>query len=372
MAMIQAIAMPKWGMTMIEGKLVAWLARQGASVAKGQDLMEVETEKITNVVESPASGAIRRILVQPGATAPVGALLGVIADADAPDSEVDAFVAGYAERGQGRMAEAGGGPAARLVGAAGAKLNLLSLGQAGTPAVLLHGFGGDMGTWLFNQDALAAERRVVVFDLPSHGESEPLPEASASVEAIADLVDAALDALQVERAHLVGHSLGGAVALILAAARPERVASLALLAPAGLGLDISTEYLDGYVAADRRKSMKETLAKLFADQQAVTAAMVENVLRFKRRDGVSETLATLAQRLGRNGRQSLNLSDALARVTVPVLAIWGGKDAIVPLPQDWPANLRVQKIEGAGHMPMMEAAGEVNRLLAAHFQEAER
>ena len=69
---IQAITMPKWGMTMTEGKLAGWLAPEGADVATGQEIMEVETEKITNVVESQGRGRLRRIVVSEGATAPVG------------------------------------------------------------------------------------------------------------------------------------------------------------------------------------------------------------------------------------------------------------------------------------------------------------
>ncbi|MBN9031439.1 MAG: hypothetical protein J0I23_16690 [Rhizobiales bacterium] len=63
-AQLQPITMPKWGMTMTEGRLSAWLVKEGERIATGQEIMEVETEKITNVVEGHVSGLLRRIVVE--------------------------------------------------------------------------------------------------------------------------------------------------------------------------------------------------------------------------------------------------------------------------------------------------------------------
>jgi pyruvate dehydrogenase E2 component (dihydrolipoamide acetyltransferase) len=369
MASIQAITMPKWGMTMVEGKLVRWLADEGKHIATGQEVMEVETEKITNVVESTVGGTIRRIVVGEGMTAPVGALLAVLAEPDVPEGEVDAFVASYADRVRAAGEAAPAAPAPRQVEADGYRLNVLSLGEGErSPVVLLHGFGGDIGAWIFNQDALAAERPVHLIDLPAHGASDATVP-SGRVEDIATAVTAILGKLDATRAHLVGHSLGGAVALAIAKADPARVASLTLIAPAGIGPDISTDYLDGFLAADRRKPMKEVLGRLFAHPEAVSAEMVENVLRFKRRDGVPEGLAVVAGALAHDGRQSVDLRGALEGATVPALVIWGDKDAIIPAnqSQNLPARIKVEHIGDAGHMPMMEAAGAVNRLILGHL-----
>ena len=65
-AALQAITMPKWGMTMTEGRLAAWLVKEGDRISAGQEIMEVETEKITNVVEGLVSGLLRRIVVEEG------------------------------------------------------------------------------------------------------------------------------------------------------------------------------------------------------------------------------------------------------------------------------------------------------------------
>jgi pyruvate dehydrogenase E2 component (dihydrolipoamide acetyltransferase) len=84
--------MPKWGIEMTHGTVNEWTARVGQRVAKGDGLLEVETEKIVNTVESPVTGVLRRALAEKGDTRPVGSLLGAIADEGVGEAEIDAFV----------------------------------------------------------------------------------------------------------------------------------------------------------------------------------------------------------------------------------------------------------------------------------------
>ncbi len=114
-AAVTAITMPKWGLTMTEGTVVGWLKEQGQRFAEGEEILEIETPKITNVVEAPSGGTLRRVVAQAGATLPVGALLAVVAPDEVPEAEIDAFVASFEvpEPSPGADAEAEGVKLAR-------------------------------------------------------------------------------------------------------------------------------------------------------------------------------------------------------------------------------------------------------------------
>jgi pyruvate dehydrogenase E2 component (dihydrolipoamide acetyltransferase) len=103
MAEIKAITMPKWGLEMVEGTLAKWHVAEGQPVAKGQPIMDVETEKIANEVEADVDGIVRRHVAKEGEVIPVGGLLGVIAGKDASDAEVDGFVKSYKSVAVGRV-----------------------------------------------------------------------------------------------------------------------------------------------------------------------------------------------------------------------------------------------------------------------------
>jgi pyruvate dehydrogenase E2 component (dihydrolipoamide acetyltransferase) len=92
---ITAVTMPKWGIEMTEGTVNGWTATVGQTVARGEPLLDVETEKIVNTVEAPASGVLRRQLAHAGDVRPVGALIGVLAEAAASDADIDAFIASF-------------------------------------------------------------------------------------------------------------------------------------------------------------------------------------------------------------------------------------------------------------------------------------
>jgi pyruvate dehydrogenase E2 component (dihydrolipoamide acetyltransferase) len=89
---IRPVTMPKWGIEMQEGTVTAWNHELGRHIDKGDALLDVETEKIVNSVESPASGTLRRVLAQAGDTLVVGALLAVLSEPDVTEAEIDAFV----------------------------------------------------------------------------------------------------------------------------------------------------------------------------------------------------------------------------------------------------------------------------------------
>ena len=360
---IQKLTMPKWGLTMTEGRVVQWLVPEGAQIEVGDEVVDIETEKIASSAEAPVSGVLRRQVAKVGDLVPVAGLLGVIADESVPDESIDSFANAFLATFEPEEVETRG-PTPQRTEVGGRSLRYLSRGSGGEPAILLHGFGGDLNNWLFNHDALAANRSVYAVDLPGHGESSK-DVGDGTIRFLTEVVNDLMPTIGLSKAHFVGHSLGGAVALNLALTHPERVASMTLIASVGLGPEINVSFVDGFVNARRRTEIRPHLAQLFADSSLITRQLVEDVLKFKRLDGVQEALQTIAERLIVDGRQEMILKDRLNEISAPVMVIWGDQDRIVPVAhaEGIADSVRVEIIRGAGHMVQMEAASEVNRLI---------
>ena len=116
MSEIYPIAVPKWGIEMVEGTINAWNKSEGDPVAKGDEVFDMESDKIVNVWESPVHGVLRRIIATEGEAHPVGALLGIIAAAEVSDTDIDNFIAGF---GGGKSTPAAPKTAAAAGAAAG-------------------------------------------------------------------------------------------------------------------------------------------------------------------------------------------------------------------------------------------------------------
>ena len=236
-------------------------------------------------------------------------------------------------------------------------------GSGDTTVLLIHGFGGDLDNWLFNADALAEGATVYALDLPGHGQSTKKVD-EPTVAGLAKAVLSFMDTVKIDKAHLVGHSMGGAVSMEVARQAKGRVKSVTLISSAGLGPDINMDYIDGFVASASRRDLKPVLENLFADSGLVSRQMVDDLLKYKRLDGVGDALTALKEGVFAGGRQAALLADALAASGVPALVVWGAEDKIVPAAHATAAKgAKVEIIEGAGHMVQMEQAGRVNGLI---------
>jgi pyruvate dehydrogenase E2 component (dihydrolipoyllysine-residue acetyltransferase) len=363
---IKPIVMPKWGLAMAEGMLTKWHVEEGADIRPGVEICDIETSKIANAMESTVAGKILRRVASEGSTLPVGALMAVVGEG-ASAAEVDAFIKKFDEEFAAAASKAAAeGPASGKVTVAGRQVNYLKAGQAeGTPIIFVHGFAGDLNSWMFNQPVLAQDHTTYAIDLPGHGGSDK-SVSEGTVREFAEALAGFMDALAIERAHFVGQSLGGAIVLQLAAQKPARAASLTAISSAGLGPDINMDYVEGFISATGRKDLKPQLEKLFAEPNLVSRDMINDVLKYKRLDGVDSVLRKTAEGAFGGGKQKADLRAKLAAINVPVQVIFGAKDQIIPAEhaKGLPANVKVHVLPTAGHMPHMEAAGEVNRLIA--------
>ena len=366
MSQITPVRMPKWGLSMQEGKIVHWWKSAGDRIMDAEDLVDIETSKITNVCESPIAGTLRRITAQIDETLPVGALIAVIAEAEVSEAAIDAFIADFNASFVPPASDDTGADAMALsmVQVGSQSLRMGSRGEGeGVPVVLIHGFGGDLNNWLFNVEAIAAEAPVLAFDLPGHGGSSKAIE-DGRLAGLAKAITDALKSLAISKAHLVGHSLGASVAAHIAANQPGLVASLTLICPASLaGNTISKAFIEGMVEAERAKDIKPLMEMLVADPAMITKAMVDDIVKFKRLDGVETGLSAIGhQLLGQSDAKALQAD--LAKIP-SALVIASAKDQIVGTPDAsaLPPGFKLVLIDGAGHMPHLEKSNEVNALI---------
>jgi pyruvate dehydrogenase E2 component (dihydrolipoamide acetyltransferase) len=254
-------------------------------------------------------------------------------------------------------------PEPRWLDVAGRRIRYVRQGDGEDAVVMVHGFGGRLENWSANQGALAEGRTVVALDLPGHGESS-LDVGTGSLDELAAVVLAFLDALGIDRAHLVGHSMGAALGLVLADREPKRVRSLTMVGPAGTGQKINADFIRGYIGARGRDEIAPLPRMLYADPGRVTDALVESVVEYKRREGVVEALTRIATSRYVATPSGRTLREVVG--SVPTLVIWGREDAVIPPPPPGEfkdAGVEMHVLPGCGHMVQEEAADEVNRLI---------
>lgn len=238
----------------------------------------------------------------------------------------------------------------------------------GPPVLLVHGMAGSWETWLANIVGLAEQHRVIAVDLPGFGDSEPLVEDD-DFEGYVRALQGLLDELGVPSVAVIGHSLGGLVALSLASLAPERVRCVVLVSGGGVTLS-RTRLLAIQVAF---WLLAAVLALPGVHRVLTSSRVIRAVTRpaiHAGRDVPVDLLARMMpRRVGpgfmhavRRGADQLDLLD-LARVTAPVLLVWGRHDRILPLATGQQLDRALQQsrlvvVEDAGHCAMFEAPDE--------------
>ena len=257
----------------------------------------------------------------------------------------------------------------------GLRTRLLVAGEeaARDPVLLIHGVGGWAENWREVMEPIAASgRRAIAVDLPGFGESERArrPRHFDPHEPFyAHFITATLDALGAPAAHLVGNSMGGAVAYMTAVTSPERSRSLTLVASGGLGTDIALflrlATLPGAITLARIFGRpghgREVLRTCFFDPARIPATLYDEAERYGFASYPEFVRALRSGVTVRGVRPSLRSAwlDRAERYRGPVLVVWGREDAVLPIHHLEDAKsvfpqAEVRIIERCGHLPMVE------------------
>ncbi|MEQ3549406.1 alpha/beta fold hydrolase [Pseudonocardia nematodicida] len=278
-------------------------------------------------------------------------------------------------------------PGTRFVDVRGTRIRVRESGDPdGEPVLLLHGIGRSLEDW-DPQHPHLIRYRVVAADLAGFGYSGR-PAGPATLAGLADTAVATLDAVGVTGpAHLMGNSLGGAVALLASVRHPDRAASLLLADPAGFGPEVTPALrVLGVPVLGRwllgrfdERAARNTERSVFVDPALVTEERVARALEIGRRPEHAETFAEIATELGtvrgvRPGWRRALLT-AAARAPKPTLVVWGERDLILPVGQLRTAtrelpHVRTHVFGRVGHMPQIEAPERFAELAATHLDGA--
>ena len=421
------VIMPKVDMDMTHGTLATWHVAEGDMVERGAPLFDIETDKAAMEVEAPAAGRLHHVAARPGDRVAVGTTIawlytageapgavplpgGGTGDAaprprrtlpaahqaragDAPAKAATALSARTRATPAARAAARAAGLALDSIPGSGPKgriqrddvvpapadpaaapgwtpapgpLHVSRRKGSGAALVMIHGFTADSQSWAPLESFLPAGLPLIRIDLPGHGRSPRRP-----IRSFADLARMLAEAFDEATrdpgpVHLLGHSLGGALALAIADIRPRRIASLSLIAPAGLGPEVDATALAGIIRASRPESLAPWLRRLTATPERIDDAYARAAMAPRRDPALRACQAAMAEALFPDGVQAFDLRAALARLTAPAQILWGRQDRILPwrhaLAGD--GDFAIHLLAGAGHIAHVECPERVARIIA--------
>ena len=254
------------------------------------------------------------------------------------------------------------------VTAGGARLHVRDSGpRDGKTIILIHGLGASLHTWEPWAQSLAAQSyRVIRFDLPGHGLTGADPTGRYTDERGIEVLTALMDTLGVDRATLIGNSIGGRLAWRYAAAHPNRVDKLVLISPDGFaspgyeyGKAADVPSIMTMMTVVLPKSMlRDNIAIAYADPSRLSAATLDRYFDLMLAPGVrSAMLARMEQTI------LVQPEPLLATITAPTLLLWGEKDGMIPIANaaDYlkaMPNATLARLSTLGHVPHEEAPAE--------------
>lgn len=248
----------------------------------------------------------------------------------------------------------------------GQKIRYVEAGS-GPAVILLHGLGGNSANWTLNINPLAAQYRVIVPDQVGFGQSDK-PLINYRVGTYVDFLDRLYSELKIERATLVGNSMGGWIAALYTIAHPGRVERLVLVDAAGFappkGFDVKE--LAG-LNPSTREGMRALASRVIYNKQLYSSDdAIDLMLAQRMAAGDGYTIQSLIESIAR--REDM-LDGRLSVIRKPTLLIWGRQDGLTPLAQFGQrfkreiAGAKLIIFDQCGHVPMVEKAAEFNAAL---------
>lgn len=270
-------------------------------------------------------------------------------------------------------------PVERHVDVNGLRVRCLFAGSGGPPVVLIHGLGAAAEIWSPNIGLLAAKHRVYAPDLPGFGLTGIPAGMDFSPAAYSRFIADLMSALSIGRAALVGHSLGGGIALRVILDRPERVDSLVLASSAGLGRDFSLPLRIASLPFFEHVFIKPPLTlftrflhRLVYDPAVITSEFARFYHEMLFQPGTVRAFTSILRNIAtiQGARPGIlePIREGLGSIACPALIIWGRQDRILPVRQAIDAagripGARLHIFERCGHMPNIEHPEEFNRIL---------
>lgn len=244
----------------------------------------------------------------------------------------------------------------------GQKIHYVEAGSAGPKVILLHGLGGSSQAWQFNIGPLAEKFHVFVPDQIGFGKSDK-PLVNYRIRTYVDFLDQFCKQLKIERATLVGSSMGGWIAATFTAAFPDRVDKLVLVDAAGYAppKDLDTRVLFA-LNPTTREGMKLLTAKVFYNKAFQTDAAIDMAITARLAAGDGFTIKMITESIIR-GEDFLD--DTVKTIKRPTLIVWGREDGLVPLAEGERfhkdiAGSKLVVFDQCGHVPNLEKPGEFN------------
>ena len=362
---ILPITMPKWGLTMKEGTVVTWLKNVGDYITKGDNIVEIETEKVLNEFECPMSGILLKKIVEQNTKLSVGSLIAVLGKENLEESIIDKFVEEFHTNFLNQQTfEEKENDLNKIIIINNIEINYLNIGDTNHKNLLfIHGFGGDLKNWMFNQEELSKNFNTYAIDLPGHGMSNK-QITEGSITFLASIVSNFCKELQLTNLTVAGHSLGAGIAICAAQTIPDLVKKLVLISPIGFNKEINTTYLENFITVDSRKDLKKILESLYFNSSIITRDLVNEVLKIKRIDGCSEVLSLIKNEIVYQDKQKNNFIEDIKKLDIPRSIILGSQDKIIPyIDKEKIKKINYFILDNCGHMAHIEKSNEVNKII---------